>query len=136
MAPGEFQTEENNVIKEGSISLRPKDDVTHYPLPIDYLHIVPKTLGHEMNAGLLKKMTGNNVNFFENTEQFISFHNYPNLFNPTTFARYILTQSGIINLRSYWREAEMMIKRYQKEEEHQRVWNAYSLANGIYLCKF
>lgn len=55
VAPGEFQTEENNVIKEGSISLRPKDDVAHYPLPIDYLHIMPNTPGHEMSAGLFKK---------------------------------------------------------------------------------
>ncbi|MBN2182950.1 MAG: hypothetical protein JW715_13650 [Sedimentisphaerales bacterium] len=53
----EFEIEENNVIKEGDIVLRPKDEVTHYPLPIDYLHVMPDTLGYDMSAGLFKTRT-------------------------------------------------------------------------------
>jgi hypothetical protein len=55
LRPQAFEVEETNVIKEGNISLRPKDPVTHNPLPIDYLHIIPNTLGHDMGAGLFKQ---------------------------------------------------------------------------------
>ena len=55
VTPRAFDVEEHNVIKEGTIVLRPKDDVTHYPLPKDYLHIMPNTLGHDMGAGLFKQ---------------------------------------------------------------------------------
>ena len=51
--PGQF-LQENDVIKEGDIVLRPKDPVTHNPIPIDYLHVLPNTLGHEIGAGLFK----------------------------------------------------------------------------------
>ena len=57
VVPREFDIEENNVIKEGTIALRPKDEVTHNPLPIDYLHIMPDTLGYDMGAGLFKTRT-------------------------------------------------------------------------------
>lgn len=54
VAPQTFTVEENNVIKEGTIVLRQKEDVIHNPLPIDYLHTLPNTLGHDMGAGLFK----------------------------------------------------------------------------------
>ena len=57
MAPQEFEVVENYVIKEGEISLRPKDEITHYDLPTDYLHIIPSTLGYNMGAGLFVKKT-------------------------------------------------------------------------------
>ena len=49
-----FEVKENNVIREGEISLRPKHEVTHYNLPADYLHVIPNTLGYDMSAGLFK----------------------------------------------------------------------------------
>ena len=55
IVPQTFKVIEKNVVKTGKITLRPKDDVTHYPLPIDYLHVVPGTVGSEMGAGLFKK---------------------------------------------------------------------------------
>jgi hypothetical protein len=57
IVPQEFELEENNVIKEGDILLRPKDEVTHNPLPIDYLHVMPGTLGYDVGAGLFKTRT-------------------------------------------------------------------------------
>jgi hypothetical protein len=51
--PGEFEINEKNVIKEGEISLRLIDDIDK-PFPIDYLHIIPGSLGYNIGAGLYK----------------------------------------------------------------------------------
>jgi len=60
--PGEFEINENNVMKKGEISLRIIDNDDRplllgidEPLPIDYLHIIPGTPGYDMGAGLFKK---------------------------------------------------------------------------------
>lgn len=60
--PGEFEINETNVIKEGEVSLRliDKDDrpflrSVDEPLPIDYMHIIPESLGYDIGAGLFKK---------------------------------------------------------------------------------
>jgi hypothetical protein len=59
LSPGEFEINENNVIKKGEISLRliDNDDKplllgVDKPLPIDYLHIIPGSSGYEIGAGL------------------------------------------------------------------------------------
>jgi hypothetical protein len=59
--PVVFEIDENNVIKLGEISLRltgvedqPTLDCVDKPLPIDYMHIIPGSLGYEMGAGLFK----------------------------------------------------------------------------------
>jgi hypothetical protein len=54
VGPGEFEIIENNVIKEGEISLRLMDNIDK-PFPIDYLHIVPGSLGYDIGAGLFKR---------------------------------------------------------------------------------
>jgi hypothetical protein len=51
--PGEFEINEKNVIKEGKILLRLMEDIDK-PFPIDYLHIIPGSLGYDMGAGLFK----------------------------------------------------------------------------------
>ena len=60
--PGEFEINEKHVTKTGEISLRliDNDDKpllfgVDKPLPIDYLHILPGTLGYDMGAGLFKQ---------------------------------------------------------------------------------
>jgi hypothetical protein len=53
LVPGEFELKEKNVTKSGEISLRVIDDIDK-PLPIDYLHIIPGTLGYDLGAGLFK----------------------------------------------------------------------------------
>lgn len=55
LVPTGFKVAENNVIKEGDISLRQKDPVTHYALPKDYLHPVPGSPGCDLGAGLFKQ---------------------------------------------------------------------------------
>lgn len=55
LVPGEFEIKEKNVIKEGQISLRLIENNVDQPLPIDYLHIIPGTLGYDIGAGLFKK---------------------------------------------------------------------------------
>ncbi|MFH1196614.1 MAG: hypothetical protein V1720_13010 [bacterium] len=49
----EFAIEENNVIKEGKILLQLINNIDT-PLPINYLHIIPNTLGYNLGAGLFK----------------------------------------------------------------------------------
>jgi hypothetical protein len=55
--PGQFDVNENNVKKEGNISLQLISANVDAPLPIDYLHIISGTLGHDIGAGLFKKRT-------------------------------------------------------------------------------
>lgn len=59
--PVEFEIKENNVIEDGEISLRltgvedrPTLDCVDKPLPKDYMHIIPNTLGYELGAGIFK----------------------------------------------------------------------------------
>lgn len=61
LSPMEFEINENNVTKKGEISLRltgnddkPFLDEVDKPLPIDYMHITPGSLGYDMGAGLFK----------------------------------------------------------------------------------
>jgi hypothetical protein len=59
--PGEFELNEYNVTKKGEISLRLIDNddkplllSVDNPLPSDYMHIIPGSLGYDMGAGLFK----------------------------------------------------------------------------------
>lgn len=52
--PTQFALDENNVIKNGKVLLRKKESNVHLPLPKDYLHIIPGTLGYDMRTGLFK----------------------------------------------------------------------------------
>jgi hypothetical protein len=54
LVPGDFEIKEKNVTKIGEISLRLIENNVDKPLPIDYLHIIPGSLGYEMGAGLFK----------------------------------------------------------------------------------
>ena len=61
LSPGEFEINENNVTKKGKVSLRliGDDDKplllgVDEPLPIDYMHITPGSLGYDIGAGLFK----------------------------------------------------------------------------------
>jgi hypothetical protein len=59
--PEDFEINENNLTKKGEVSLRltgkddkPFLDEVDHPLPIDYMHIIPNTIGYEMGAGIFK----------------------------------------------------------------------------------
>ena len=51
--PSDFELNETNVIKQGNISLRMISTVFE-PWPVDHLHIIPNTLGYEIEAGIFK----------------------------------------------------------------------------------
>ncbi len=53
--PKEFAMNENNIIKEGKITLRLIAENVDEPLPLDYLHVIPGTTGFDIGAGLFKK---------------------------------------------------------------------------------
>jgi hypothetical protein len=53
VCPEEFEINEKNVTKEGNISLRLIDNIDD-PFPVDYLHIIPGSLGYDIGAGLFK----------------------------------------------------------------------------------
>jgi hypothetical protein len=55
LVPEDFEINEKNVIKDGEISLRLIENNVDKPLPIDYLHIIPGSLGYDTGAGLFKK---------------------------------------------------------------------------------
>jgi len=52
--PTQFNLKETNVIKSGNIQIRKKEEKVDLPLPRDYLHIIPNTLGYNLGAGLFK----------------------------------------------------------------------------------
>lgn len=139
ISPQEFEVIENNVIKEGEISLRPKNEVIHYDLPIDYLHIIPNTLGYDMGAGLFKNnVTDVNMGKLEIPENSTLYQNYPNPFNATTVIRYQLLKSGFTKLIIYnsdGQEIETLINKYQQTGDHQVTWKAEGIASGIYFYK-
>jgi len=61
LRPGEFEINENNIIKKGEITLRLIDNddkplllSVDEPLPVDYLHVIPDSPGYEMGAGIFK----------------------------------------------------------------------------------
>lgn len=53
--PAQFKLIETNVIKNGAIEIRKKEEKVDLPLPKDYLHILPNTLGYELKAGIYKR---------------------------------------------------------------------------------
>jgi hypothetical protein len=53
--PTQFKLNEINIIKSGNIQIRKKEEKVDLPLPKDYLHIIPNTLGYNLRAGLFKK---------------------------------------------------------------------------------
>lgn len=54
VVPAKFKINENNITKTGEISLRLIDNLDN-PMPIDYLNILPDSLGYNLGAGLFKK---------------------------------------------------------------------------------
>ncbi len=63
LRPGKFEINEKNVTKKGQISLRLADTDDKAllfgidePLPVDYMHVIPGTVGYEIGAGLFKSV--------------------------------------------------------------------------------
>jgi hypothetical protein len=54
VVPTKFEINENNITKAGEVSLRQIDNLDD-PMPINYLHVLPDSLGYNLGAGLFKK---------------------------------------------------------------------------------
>ena len=50
----DFELTENNITKEGNVSLRMIKNIFE-PWPIDHLHIIPQTTGYNLGAGIFKR---------------------------------------------------------------------------------
>ncbi len=53
--PAAFRMKENNIIKNGKVTLRMKKDNVDEPLPIDYMHPILGSPGYNSGVGLFKK---------------------------------------------------------------------------------
>jgi hypothetical protein len=53
--PGNYEMNEIDIIKKGEIKLRMMNDNTDDPLPVDYLHVIPNSLGYDIGSGLFKE---------------------------------------------------------------------------------
>ena len=60
---------------------------------------------------------------------------YPNPFNPVTQIDYNVSQAGDLRLSVYnilGQEVAVLYNGYQSEGDYQSIWNAGSLASGVY----
>ncbi len=71
LKPVTFEIIENNVMKEGDISLRltgkedkPFLDEVDQPLPVDYMHVIPGSVGDDLGAGLFKSQRMKGITAF------------------------------------------------------------------------
>ncbi|MFZ0456759.1 MAG: right-handed parallel beta-helix repeat-containing protein [Ignavibacteriaceae bacterium] len=53
--PEEFAMDENDITKDGNITLKLPAENADEPLPADYLHVIPGTTGFDIGAGLFKR---------------------------------------------------------------------------------
>jgi hypothetical protein len=64
--------------------------------------------------------------------------NYPNPFNPTTTIKFDLPNDGLITLEIFdllGRRIVTLVKEYKTAGSYEQVFNASSLANGVYFYK-
>ena len=54
VVPKAFEMKESGITKEGEILLKTMNTNTDDPLPINYLHVIPNTLGYDIGTGLSK----------------------------------------------------------------------------------
>jgi hypothetical protein len=71
-------------------------------------------------------------------EKFVLYQNYPNPFNSSTSIRFLLAQSGNVNLKIYnllGQEIASITAGYQTAGEHVISWTATGLPSGVYLYR-
>jgi hypothetical protein len=135
VGPEAFTIIENNVIKEGEISLRLIDNLDN-PIPTDYLHIIPGTLGDGLEAGLFKEDAG--LKEEVNPGKHVLLQNSPNPFNSTTTIKYNLPNSDNVTLKIYniaGQEVAILVDEFQIAGEHQVEWEPKEIPSGIYFYR-
>ena len=69
-------------------------------------------------------------------EKFELFQNYPNPFNPSTTIEYVLPKAGNVSLKIYdaiGKEVTTLFEGVKDAGFHQHVWNASTVATGMYI---
>lgn len=135
VVPEAFTVIENDVIKTGEISLRLIDNIDN-PIPIDYLHIIPDSLGYNLGAGLFKGVAG--LNEKVNPEKRLLFQNFPNPYDSSITIKYNLPNSGHVALMIYnvaGQELATLVDKFQIAGEHEVEWKPKETASGIYFCR-
>jgi hypothetical protein len=137
IVPEAFPIIENDVIKTGEISLRLIDNLND-PIPIDYLHILPDSLGYDLNAGLFKGDTSAIRETIINTGEFKILQNSPNPFKSATTIKYNLPNADYVTLKIYnivGQELVILVDEFQTAGEHEIEWKPREIASGIYFYK-
>ncbi len=137
VVPEAFTVIENDVIKTGEISLRFIDNLNN-PIPIDYLHILPDSLGYDLNAGLFKGDTSAVRGTLINHEKFKLLQNFPNPFKSSTTIKYNLSNANYVTLKVYnvaGQEIAILVNGFQIAGEHEIEWKPKKMASGIYFYK-
>lgn len=73
-----------------------------------------------------------------NIKSFELMQNYPNPFNPSTNISYNIPQDGLVKLKIFdmlGREIVTLVDEKQTTGLYTKIFNASSLASGVYLCK-
>jgi hypothetical protein len=140
--PRAFEMNEINITKEGEISLKMMDENTDATLPVDYLLVMPNTLGYDLGAGLFKKNeTGINTGALVKPGKLTLLQNYPNPFNPSTKITYTLDKPSQVKLTIYdllGKEIRALQNSFQHAGEYSLVWNAKDdnnspVSSGMYF---
>ncbi len=88
--------------------------------------------------GLASQVTGlaNTINVIP--KDYVLYQSYPNPFNPTTTIKYSIPNTNLVNITVYdilGRQVAELINEVQSLGKHQVVFNASSLASGIYFYR-
>jgi len=70
--------------------------------------------------------------------EFTLYQNYPNPFNPSTTIRYTLAKDSEVKIVIYdlsGKEVAMLVNTNLKAGDHTVIWNAETMASGIYIYK-
>ena len=135
VGPEAFTVIENDVIKEGEISLSSIDNIDN-PIPIDYLHILPDSLGYNLNAGLFKGVAG--LNEKVNSKELKLFQNFPNPYDSSIIIKYNLPNSNHVTLKIYNVAGQKLatpVDEFQTAGKHEVEWEPNKSASGTYFCR-
>jgi len=69
-SPKDSELTENNITKDGNISLRMIKTVFQ-PIPVDHLHVIPESLGYDIGAGLFKSVKKTEMNVSSSVPKFL-----------------------------------------------------------------
>jgi hypothetical protein len=138
--PEAFEINETNIIKEGEISLRLITDVDS-PLPEDYLHILSKSIGYDLEAGLFEPASKTDQGAVLYPAEYKLYQNYPNPFNQSTIINYQLSKPCFIKIDIFNIQGQKLAQLYKGNQitgSYNIEWDGKNelgntISSGIYL---